>query len=50
MTREAYIEAATFFVDTVRQIGSDGWYRPVLGEWTVRDLVGHTHRALVTGV
>ena len=48
MTREAYIEAATFFVDTVRQIGSDGWYRPALGEWTVRDLVGHTHRALVT--
>ena len=48
MIREAYADAAMFFVDAVRQIGSDGWSRPALGEWTVRDLVGHTHRALVT--
>ena len=48
MIREAYADAATFFVETVAQIGSDAWSRPALGEWTVRDLVGHTHRALVT--
>ena len=48
MIREAYADAAMFFVDTVKQIGSDGWSRSALGEWTVRDLVGHTHRALVT--
>ena len=48
MIREAYADAAAFFVETVAQIGSDAWSRPALGEWTVRDLVGHTHRALVT--
>ena len=48
MIREAYADAASFFVDTVEDIGSEAWCRPALGEWTVRDLVGHANRALVT--
>ena len=48
MIREAYAAAATFFVDTVGQIGATQWEQPGLGVWTVRDLVGHTSRALLT--
>jgi uncharacterized protein (TIGR03083 family) len=48
MIREAYEQAATLFVDTVTQVGAAQWNRVALGEWTVRDLVGHTHRALLT--
>ena len=48
MIREAFTEAVNFFVDTVGQIGGDEWFRPALGERTVRDLVGHVHRALRT--
>ena len=48
MIREAYEAAATFFVDTVGQIGPVQWEQPGLGVWTVRDLVGHTSRALLT--
>ncbi len=31
-----------------RQIPTDRWDEPGLGEWTVRDLVGHTSRSLIT--
>ncbi|PON15866.1 hypothetical protein C2W62_21525 [Candidatus Entotheonella serta] len=48
MIREAYERAAQMFVDTVQQVGDDQWDRIALGEWTVRDLVGHTNRALLT--
>jgi len=48
MIREAYEAAAVFFVDTAEQIGPDQWEQPGLGVWTVRDLVGHTSRALLT--
>ena len=48
MIREAYADAATFFVETVAHIDSEAWSQPALGEWTVRDLVGHTNRAFVT--
>ena len=48
MIREAYEAAATFFADTVGQIGPVQWEQPGLGVWTVRDLVGHTSRALLT--
>ncbi len=48
MIREAYEHAARMFVDTVQQIGADQWDDIALGEWTVRDLVGHTNRALLT--
>ena len=48
MIREAYEGAAGWFVNTVEQVGSTQWEQPGLGMWTVRDLVGHTSRALVT--
>ena len=45
--RGAYADAASWFVSLVRQV--DGrWDEPGLGSWTVRDLVGHTSRALLT--
>jgi uncharacterized protein (TIGR03083 family) len=46
--REAYEHAAQTFVETVEQVGADQWDRIALGEWTVRDLIGHTNRALLT--
>ena len=48
MIREAYENAAELFVQTVEQVGPTQWERPGLGVWTVRDLVGHTSRALLT--
>ncbi len=48
MIREAYEHAARMFVDTVGQVGDDQWDGIALGEWTVRDLVGHANRALLT--
>jgi uncharacterized protein (TIGR03083 family) len=48
MIREAYDAAGAFFVATVEQIKSAQWEQPGLGVWTVRDLVGHTSRALLT--
>ena len=48
MIRQAYADAAAFFVDTVAQIDREAWSQPALGEWTVCDLVGHTNRAFVT--
>jgi uncharacterized protein (TIGR03083 family) len=34
--------------DVIAQVHHDAWGGPGLGEWTVRDLVGHTSRSLVT--
>jgi uncharacterized protein (TIGR03083 family) len=48
MIREAYESAAGLFVQTVEQVGPAQWEQPGLGVWTVRDLVGHTSRALLT--
>ena len=48
MIRQAYADAAAFFVETVAHIDREAWSQPALGEWTVRDLVGHTNRAFVT--
>lgn len=45
--RTAFGQAADWFVSTVAA-GSDRWDRAGLGSWTVRDLVGHTSRALLT--
>jgi len=48
MIREAYEGAAGLFVNTVEQVGPTQWEQPGLGIWTVRDLVGHASRALLT--
>jgi len=48
MIREAYEIAAELFVNTVEQVGATQWEQPGLGIWTVRDLVGHASRALLT--
>ncbi|WP_157802779.1 maleylpyruvate isomerase family mycothiol-dependent enzyme [Compostimonas suwonensis] len=36
------------FLEVVRQIRPEQWDQPGLGEWTVRSLVGHTARAILT--
>ena len=48
MLREAYESATGLFVNTVEQVGPTQWEQPGLGVWTVRDLVGHASRALLT--
>jgi uncharacterized protein (TIGR03083 family) len=45
--RAAFDAAAAWFLSSVDHVG-DRWGEPGLGEWTVRDLVGHTSRSLVT--
>lgn len=47
---ELYLRSARAYIDVVRAVGDDDWSRPALGEWDVRDLVGHTTRALTTVV
>lgn len=44
----AFSLAANHFVALVRRIPADRWDDPGLGEWSVRDLVGHTSRSLIT--
>ena len=46
MSKDAFKQAARFFVDTVQRVAPDQWDAPGLGEWNVRDLVGHTSRSL----
>ena len=48
MFRDDYRQAAHFLVATVEDIPDDAWQKPALGVWTVRDLVGHATRALLT--
>ena len=48
MSREAFEQAVPFFVETVAQVRSDQWEQLALGVWNVRDLVGHTSRAILT--
>jgi uncharacterized protein (TIGR03083 family) len=45
--RAAFAAASAWFRSTVDEVG-DRWTEPGLGEWTVRDLVGHASRSLVT--
>jgi uncharacterized protein (TIGR03083 family) len=45
--RAAFGAAAGWFLATVDEVG-ERWAEPGLGEWTVRDLVGHTSRSLTT--
>ena len=46
-TREAFAQSAAWFVRTCVEVHGK-WDQFGLGEWTVRDLVGHTSRALLT--
>ncbi len=47
--RRAQLDAAaTAFVELVGAVGPGSWDAPGLGEWTVRQLVGHAARALLT--
>jgi uncharacterized protein (TIGR03083 family) len=46
--REAFATAGSTFVETVSRVADDAWDVPALGEWNVRDLVGHTTRAFTT--
>ena len=48
--REAYLESAEFFAGLVDGVDIDGWEEPALGQWTVRDLAGHTYRSISTVV
>ena len=47
-TRLAFDQAATFFIAATESVRPEQWDSPGLGEWSVRDLVGHTSRALLT--
>ena len=46
--RETYLEAGDYFVSVVDSIEIDLFDAPALGEWCVRDLVGHTYRSFTT--
>lgn len=45
--RSTYAVVSYWFVDVVQHVNGR-WDEPGLGQWTVRDLVGHTSRALLT--
>lgn len=46
--RADYAEAGRALIAAAAGVAVDGWERPGLGEWTVRDLVGHAGRSFVT--
>jgi uncharacterized protein (TIGR03083 family) len=46
--RMNYEQAVNGFIRLVTSVNGAHWSRPALGVWTVRDLVGHTSRALLT--
>ena len=48
MSKEAYAQAVGFFIDTVARVKTAQWDDVGLGEWNVRDLVGHTSRSLTS--
>ena len=48
MSREAFEQAVPFFVGTVTRVEPEQWETLALGVWSVRDLVGHTGRAMLT--
>lgn len=48
MIRKAYEQVAALFVEAVNQVDSALWNTNALGDWTVRELVGHTNRAVLT--
>ena len=48
MSREAFEQAVPFFVETAARVRPDQWETLALGVWSVRDLVGHASRAMLT--
>lgn len=46
--RSTFAESAQTFAELVRQIRPDQWEGPGLGSWSLRSLVGHTSRSLIT--
>ena len=48
--REAYLESAEFFADLVDRVDAEAWEEYALGQWTLRDLAGHTFRSISTVV
>ena len=48
--REAYLESAEFFAKLVDGVDIDAWESHALGQWTLRDLAGHTYRSINTVV
>ena len=48
MSKDVFSQTVAFFVDTTSQVPPGVWETIALGEWTVRDLVGHTSRAMLT--
>jgi uncharacterized protein (TIGR03083 family) len=46
--REEYAAAGADLVALAATVPADAWDAPGLGEWTVRDLVGHAGRSFVT--
>ncbi|KRE26474.1 mycothiol maleylpyruvate isomerase [Mycobacterium sp. Soil538] len=46
--RAVFASAARYFESLVRDVPDYRWNDPGLGEWSVRDLVGHTSRSLIT--
>ena len=48
--REAYLESAEFFAGLVDGVDADAWEKHALGQWTLRDLAGHTYRSISTVV
>ncbi len=43
-----FFHSASAFHDLVTRIPAESWDEPALGEWTLRSLVGHTTRAILT--
>lgn len=46
MSKSAYRQAVAFFMDVAARVRPDQWDAPALGEWSVRDLVGHASRSI----
>ncbi len=46
--RETFYLAAHGFAELVRSIPADAWDGPGLGDWDLRELVGHASRSLIT--
>lgn len=48
LVRNSFYASADAFSALVAQIPPDSWEKTALGVWNLRDLVGHTSRALLT--